>query len=148
LAQYLWKYDYREVLGGVRIWEFPGLHLVLPVRNVFSWYSTRDNPLPLAMGGLFWATNVADFARLTRLSVCIVKEDVSICALKVESGPAVGTGGAPLRQMMGIDDAQRGQWHTFEVDGARGEFITKITVTAQGSRFPCQALRVSRQLLT
>ncbi|KAK8103024.1 hypothetical protein PG984_016170 [Apiospora sp. TS-2023a] len=143
LAQYLWKSDYRDVLGGVRICEFPGLHLVLPVRNVFTWYSTRDNPLPLAMGGLFWATNVADFARLTRLSVCIVKEDVSICALKVESGPAVGTGGAPLRQMMGIDDAQRGQWHTFEVDGARGEFITKITVTAQGSRFPCQALRIT-----
>ncbi|KAK8068380.1 hypothetical protein PG996_007492 [Apiospora saccharicola] len=96
LAQYLWKYDYRDVLGGVRIWEFPGLHLVLPVRNVFTWYSTRDNPLPLAMESLVWATKAADFGRLTRLSVCIVKEDVSICALKVESGPAVGTRGAPL----------------------------------------------------
>ncbi|KAK8037381.1 hypothetical protein PG991_000727 [Apiospora marii] len=139
LAHYLWKSDYREMLGGVRIWDFPGLRLT-PTHDSFTWYSKRENPLPLAVEALVWATTAADFGRLTRLSACFPKDGVAICALKVESGP-VGSGGALVCQTVGSNQLRGAQWHTFEVNGAVGEFITKVVVYKE-SRSPCRALKI------
>ncbi|KAK8070563.1 F-box domain-containing protein [Apiospora hydei] len=88
LARYLWKSDYKDLLGGVRIWDVPGLHFAFPVRNVFTWSSEPDNPQPIALEALVWGTSPAHSGRVRRLSAWTPQNSPLIRTLKVDSAPA------------------------------------------------------------
>ncbi|KAK8023716.1 hypothetical protein PG993_011782 [Apiospora rasikravindrae] len=147
LARYLWKSDYRHLLGSVRIWDFPGLHLAFPVCNVFTWSSELDNPLPIALEALVWGTNPAHLGRFRRLSAWTSPGSPLIHTIRVDFAPAdvqTRASSYPACQIIGTPDpvGVDGKWHTFDINTAAAEFITEVAI-CEGARHPCRAVRIT-----
>ncbi|KAK7946225.1 uncharacterized protein PG986_010546 [Apiospora aurea] len=146
LARYLWKSDYKVLLGGVRIWDVPGLHFAFPVRNVFTWSSEPDNPQSIALEALVWDASPAQSGRFRRLSAWTPQGSPLIHTIKVDSAPAdVETEVPfPVCQTIGMPEpvGAGGKWHTFDINNAAGEFITEVAI-CEGARHPCRAVRIT-----
>ncbi|KAK7946228.1 uncharacterized protein PG986_010549 [Apiospora aurea] len=110
LARYLWKADYRELLGGIRLWNVLGLHLAYhgehPMRKL-SFDSESDNPQPIAFEALIWATKAEDFCRVKRLSACMVPGGRPF-ALRVELAGDGEAGQAATSQTIGNPCSETG----------------------------------------
>ncbi|KAK6839408.1 hypothetical protein PG987_005274 [Apiospora arundinis] len=163
LAKYLWKADYRDVLGGIRIWKFPGLRLILPkltlrVPPPLGMEAGRSDAQPVALEALVWATRPEDLSRIRRLSAWIPR-DGPIHALSIElegtevddhhaPGPAapantvIRTIGAPF------DDGISPHFE-LDINGAEGEYITEIAISSSQAEIHQQgsdAIRVQTNL--
>ncbi|KAK8877002.1 hypothetical protein PGQ11_001948 [Apiospora arundinis] len=163
LAKYLWKADYRDVLGGIRIWKFPGLRLILPkltlrVPPPLGMEAGRSDAQPVALEALVWATRPEDLSRIRRLSAWIPR-DGPTHALSIElegtevddhhaPGPAapantvIRTIGAPF------DDGISPHFE-LDINGAEGEYITEIAISSSPAEIHQQgsdAIRVQTNL--
>ncbi|KAK8037382.1 hypothetical protein PG991_000728 [Apiospora marii] len=131
LARYLWKTDYRELFGGTRIWNVPGLHLsharkvVLPCEK--NWESKSNNAQPIAFEAMVWATSPGDFRRVKRLSAWM-PHGLRPLALRLEMAGDDGAGTAETQQIIGAPHDSTGWRYKIDLDGAGGEFITEIAI--------------------
>ncbi|KAK8074154.1 hypothetical protein PG994_005053 [Apiospora phragmitis] len=126
MARYLWRADYRELLGGTLIWDCPGLHLNFPRGPPGTWESSRDNPQPIAIEALIWATKAENFRRVRRLSVWCSRGRPPH-AFRIELA-GDGVSGVTTRQTIGTPYGGAKALTEIDVEGARGEFITEIAL--------------------
>ncbi|KAK8103025.1 hypothetical protein PG984_016171 [Apiospora sp. TS-2023a] len=148
LARYLWKADYKELLGGIRIWNFPGLYLCLADKLIrpfdLRWESKEDNAQPIAFEALIWATSADDFRRVKRLSAWMPR-GLRPLALRLET-EGDGAGNTGSTQIIGTPHGNAGWRYKIDLDGAGGEFVTEIAIR-HGSTLmdkqDCDAIRIT-----
>ncbi|KAK8070566.1 hypothetical protein PG997_010769 [Apiospora hydei] len=135
LARYLWKEDYRELLGGIRLWNVPGLHLAYHGEHPIRKLSFESERLRTSAG-----------SSVSRPVWC---QGAGLLRSELSSRGDDETGQAATSQTIGNPCSETGWGYNLDLDRAGGEFITEIGFRPESALFSlhkCESIKITTNL--